>query len=60
MQQIILKINNKLDLKSTVKKKSFWIIFVSMLMLPNFGLAYTAEFEIEEIITAIKQDIQTA
>jgi hypothetical protein len=49
-----------LDLKSIIKKKFFWIIFVSMLILPNFGMAYTAEFEIEEIITAIKQDIQTA
>jgi hypothetical protein len=43
-----------------VKRISFWLIIVSMLILPNFGMAYTAEFEIEEIITAIKQDIQTA
>ena len=49
-----------MDLKSIVKKKSFWLIIVSLLILPNFGMAYTAEFEIEEIITAIKQDIQTA
>jgi hypothetical protein len=49
-----------LDLKSIVKKKSFWLIIVSLLILPNLGMAYTAEFEIEEIITAIKQDIQTA
>jgi hypothetical protein len=49
-----------LDLKSIIKKKSFWLIIVSLLILPNLGMAYTAEFEIEEIITAIKQDIQTA
>ena len=49
-----------MDLKSIVKKKSFWLIIVSLLILPNLGMAYTAEFEIEEIITAIKQDIQTA
>ena len=49
-----------MDLKSIIKKKSLWIIFVSILILPDFGIAYTAEFEIEEIITAIKQDIQTA
>ncbi len=49
-----------MDLKGIIKSISFWIIFVSMLILPNFGMAYTAEFEIEEIITAIKQDIQTA
>ena len=49
-----------MDLKGIVKSISFWVIFVSMLILPNFGMAYTAEFEIEEIITAIKQDIQTA
>ena len=45
-----------MDLKSIVKSISFWIIFVWMLILPNFGMAYTAEFEIEEIITAIKSD----
>ena len=49
-----------MDLKSIIKKKSFWLIIVSLLILPNLGMAYTAEFEIEEIITAIKQDIQTA
>ena len=49
-----------MDLKSIVKKKSFWLIIVSLLILPNLGMAYTADFEIEEIITAIKQDIQTA
>jgi hypothetical protein len=43
-----------------VKRISFWLIIGSMLIFPNFGMAYTAEFEIEEIITAIKQDIQTA
>jgi hypothetical protein len=43
-----------------VKRISLWLIIFSMLILPNFGMAYTAEFDIEEIITAIKQDIQTA
>ena len=43
-----------------VKRICFWLIIHSMLILPNIGMAYTAEFEIEEIITAIKQDIQTA
>ncbi len=49
-----------MDLKNIIKGISLWIIFVSMLVLPNVGMAGTAEFEIEEIITAIKQDIQTA
>ena len=30
-----------------------------MLILSNFGIVYAAEFEIEDIITAIKKDIQT-
>ena len=59
---IVLNFNweHKLDLKSIVKSISIWLIFISILILPSFGMAYTAEFEIEEIITAIKQDIQTA
>ena len=52
--------DNTLILNSMIKHISFWIILVWMLILPNFGMAYTAEFDIEEIITAIKQDIQTA
>ena len=43
-----------------VKHISFWLIIVSLSVLPNIGMAFTAEFDIEEIITAIKQDIQTA
>ena len=49
-----------MDIKSISKNISIWTIFVSMLILPNFSMAGSAEFEIEEIITAIKQDIQTA
>jgi hypothetical protein len=45
--------------KGTVKSILFRAIFVSMLILSNFGLVYAAEFEIEDIITAIKKDIQT-
>lgn len=49
-----------MDSNNIIKHFSLWLISVSILLLPNFGMAYTAEFEIEEIITAIKQDIQTA
>ena len=30
-----------------------------MFIILNFGIGYAAEFEIEDIITAIKKDIQT-
>ncbi|MGD9289742.1 MAG: hypothetical protein PVG74_19145 [Desulfobacterales bacterium] len=36
-----------------------WTIFVSIFIVLNFGIGYAAEFEIEDIITAIKKDIQT-
>ena len=36
------------------------VIFSTVLIISTFKPAYSAEFEIEEIITAIKQDIQTA
>ena len=49
-----------MDIKNIIKNISIWIILVSMLILPNFSMADTAEFEIEEIITAIKRDIQSA
>ena len=49
-----------MDLKGIIKNITFWIIFLPLLSLPNFGMAHNAEFEIEEIITAIKQDVQTA
>jgi hypothetical protein len=49
-----------MDIKNIIKNISIWMIFVSMLILPNFSMADTAEFEIEEIITAIKRDIQSA
>jgi len=48
-----------MNLKGIIKSIFFWVIFVSMLIHSNFGRAYAAEFEIEDIITAIKQDIQT-
>ncbi len=48
-----------MNLKGIIKSTFFWVIFVSMLIHSNFGIAYAAEFEIEDIITAIKQDIQT-
>ena len=41
------------------KSTLFWIIFVLMFIFSNFGTSYAAEFEIEDIITAIKKDIQT-
>ena len=48
-----------MNLKGIIKSIFFWVIFVSMLIHSNFGRAYAAEFEIEDIITAIKQDIQS-
>ena len=49
-----------MDLKSILKCDSLRVIFVSILFHLFFNTAYAAEFEIEEIITAIKQDIHTA
>ena len=43
-----------------LKSCLFLLIFVSILINSNYSLANYAEFEIDEIITAIKQDIQTA
>jgi hypothetical protein len=45
---------------SIIKTILIGIVFVSMSIYLNIGTACAAEFEIEEIITAIKQDIQTA
>ena len=49
----------KMNLKATIKSTFFWVIFISMLIHSNFDISYAAEFEIEDIITAIKKDIQT-
>jgi hypothetical protein len=48
-----------MNLKGIIKSIFFWAIFVSILIHSNFGTAYAAEFEIEDIIIAIKKDIQT-
>ena len=48
-----------MNLKGIIKKIFFWTIFVSLLIHSNFGISNAAEFEIEDIITAIKKDIQT-
>ena len=48
-----------MNLKGIFKSIFLRIILVSMLIHSNFGTGYAAEFEIEDIITAIKQDIQT-
>jgi hypothetical protein len=37
-----------------------WLIVFSTVQVSIFNHSYAAEFEIEEVITAIKQDIQTA
>ena len=47
-----------MNLKGIIKSTFFWVIFISMLIHSNFGIAYAAELEIEDIITAIKKDIQ--
>lgn len=49
-----------MKLTGGVKSIFFSVIFVLMLIHSNFVMANSAEFGIEEIITAIKQDIQTA
>ena len=51
---------HKMNLKSNIKIFFIWVVFILMSIHLNIGMAYSAEFEIEEIITAIKQDIQTA
>jgi hypothetical protein len=48
-----------MNLKVHIKSTFFWVIFISMLIHLNFGIAYAAELEIEDIIAAIKKDIQT-
>ena len=50
----------KMIIESRLKSCLFLLIFVSILFNSNYCLANSAEFEIDEIITAIKQDIQTA
>ena len=50
----------KMNNEGRAKCFLFSTIFVSILIHSNHGLANSAGFEIEEIITAIKQDIQTA
>ncbi len=47
-------------LTNKLKTISLRVVFVSIFFLSIFNTAYAAEFEIEEIITAIKQDIHTA
>ena len=37
-----------------------WFIVFSIVQVSIFNLSYAAEFEVEDILTAIKQDIQTA
>ena len=46
--------------KSKIRSVSLLVIFVLILFPSIFNKAFSAEFDIEEIITAIKQDIQTA
>lgn len=38
----------------------FLILFLQVMCLTGMGSAFSAEFEIDEIITAIKQEIKTA
>ena len=45
--------------KGSIGMTLFRAIFISMLILSNFSIGYASEFEIEDIITAIKKDIQT-
>jgi len=49
----------KMNIEGRAKFLLFSTIFVSMLIHSNYSMANSAEFEIEDIITAIKQDIQT-
>ena len=49
-----------MNLKGIIKNIFFWVILVSTLVHSNFDKANGAEFDIEDIITAIKQDIQAA
>jgi hypothetical protein len=49
-----------MTLKLTFNGICLCVIFSTVLIISAVKPAYSAEFEIEEIITAIKQDIQTA
>ena len=48
-----------MNLKGITKSTFFWVIFVSMLIPANLCIAGAAELEIEDVISAIKKDIQT-
>ena len=49
-----------MTLKRALKIIWLCVIFSTVPIISVFSAAYSAEFQIEEIITAIKQDIQTA